>query len=64
MGILSELALPKGFDAVWGLCTDTITSKIKSAAEQQKINEKLEAYLSRKLHLFRDLVEIEWKIAC
>lgn len=49
MGILGELMLPKGFDAVWGLCTDTVTSKIKSAAEQQKINEKLEAYLSRKL---------------
>lgn len=49
MGILSELMLPKGFDAVWGLCTDTITSKIKSTAEQQQINEKLEAYLSRKL---------------
>ena len=49
MGIFSELMLPKGFDAVWGLCTDTITSKIKSSAEQQKINEKLEAYLSRKL---------------
>lgn len=49
MELLSELMLPKGFDAVWGLCTDTITSKIKSAAEQRKINEKLEAYLSRKL---------------
>ena len=49
MEILSELMLPKGFDVVWGLCTDTITSKIKFAAEQQQINEKLEAYLSRKL---------------
>ena len=49
MGSPSEMALPKSFDVVCGLCTDTIISKIKSFAEQQKINEKLENYLSRKL---------------
>lgn len=49
MEIISELMAHKGFDAVWGLFNDTIISKIKSSAEQQKINEKLEAYLSRKL---------------
>lgn len=49
MEILSELMLSKGFDAVWGLCTDTITSKIKFSAEQQKINKKIKDYLLEKL---------------
>lgn len=49
MGFLSEQVVPKGFDAILGLFTDTIISRIKSAAEQRKIKEKLEIYLSKKL---------------
>lgn len=49
MGIISEQICPKGFDIIWGLCTDIVNSKIRDAAEQKKINEKLESYLSRKL---------------
>lgn len=49
MGIVSEQICPKGFDIIWELCTNAISSKIKNAAERQMINEKLENYLSRKL---------------
>ena len=39
----------KTYDTMWGLASDAILGKIKDAAKQKKIKEKLEKYLSKEL---------------